>query len=163
MEVFGGWAPDACKLFRQVARCHRDLLDPSLTQHQPSWAARSFSAYHSQRISVAIHYSSAAEIVTGRRWAVASIRRGMRQGRAERRAARQGRGHRTPAAPVRAQAVCPPVTATTFPTLAAAGSPATAAPDVAAADAARAPAAPTPQTAGMAGWDNIHNTNKYMY
>ena len=72
MEVFGGWAPDACKLFRQVARCHRDLLDPSLT----SWAAHSFSAYHSQRISVAIHYSSAAEIVTGRRWAVASIRRG---------------------------------------------------------------------------------------
>jgi len=107
-------------LFRQVARYHRDLLDPSLT----SWAARSFSAYHSQRISVAVHYSSAAEIVTGRRWAVASICRGMRQGRAERRAARQGRGQRTPAAPVRAQAVCPPVTATTFPTLAAAGSPA---------------------------------------
>ena len=25
MEVFGGWGPDACKLFRQVARCHRDL------------------------------------------------------------------------------------------------------------------------------------------
>ena len=31
MEVFGGWGPDACKLFRQVARCHRDLLDPART------------------------------------------------------------------------------------------------------------------------------------
>ena len=80
MEVFGGWGPDACKLFRQAARCHRDLLDPVRT----SWAARTFSAYHSQRVSVAIHYSAAAEIVTGRRYAGAGIRRGMRQARAQR-------------------------------------------------------------------------------
>ena len=91
MEVFGGWGPDACKLFRQVARCHRDLLDPART----SWAARSFSAYHSQRISTAIHYSAAAEIVTGRRHAVAGVRRGMRQARAQRGGARRGRGGHT--------------------------------------------------------------------
>ena len=77
-EVFGGWAPDAVKLFRQLARCHRDLLEPELT----SWAARSFTAYHSQRISTAIHTAAAQEIVTGRRYLISNVRRpGRRQQR----------------------------------------------------------------------------------
>mgnify|MGYP006879294841 FL=1 len=76
-EVFGGWAPDAIKLFRQLARCHRDLLEPELT----SWAARSFTAYHSQRISTAIHTAAAQEIVTGRRYLISNVRRGRRQQR----------------------------------------------------------------------------------
>ena len=117
MEVFGGWGPDACKLFRQVARCHRDLLDPART----SWAARSFSAYHSQHISTAIHYSAAAEIVTGRRHAVAGVRRGMRQARAQRGGARRGRGGHTERAlqpPTRTAA--PALTDEHYPPLAAA-------------------------------------------
>ena len=117
MEVFGGWGPDACKLFRQVARCHRDLLDPSRT----SWAARSFSSYHSQRISVAIHYSAAAEIVTGRRHAVAGVRRGMRQARAQRGGARRGRGgHTERALQPPTQAAAPALTAAHSPPLVAA-------------------------------------------
>ena len=110
MEVFGGWGPDACKLFRQVARCHRDLLDPART----SWAARTFSAYHSQRVSVAIHYSAAAEIVTGRRYAVAGIRRGMRQARAQRSGDRRGRGGHTERTPA------PALTLANYPLLTAA-------------------------------------------
>ena len=117
MEVFGGWGPDACKLFRQVARCHRDLLDPSRT----SWAARSFSSYHSQRISVAIHYSAAAEIVTGRRHAVAGVRRGMRQARAQRGGARRGRGgHTERALQPPTQAAAPALTIEHYPPLVAA-------------------------------------------
>ena len=117
MEVFGGWGPDACRLFRQVARCHRDLLDPAHT----SWAALTFSAYHSQRVSVAIHYSAAAEIVTGRRYAVAGIRRGMRQARAQRGGARRGRGgHTERALQPPAQAAAPALTNEHYPPLAAA-------------------------------------------
>ena len=97
------------KLFRQAARCHRDLLDPVRT----SWAARTFSAYHSQRVSVAIHYSAAAEIVTGRRYAVAGIRRGMRQARAQRGGARRGRGGHTERTPA------PALTLVNYPPLAA--------------------------------------------
>ena len=105
------------KLFRQVARCHRDLLDPSRT----SWAARSFSSYHSQRISVAIHYSAAAEIITGRRHAVAGVRRGMRQARAQRGGARRGRGgHTERALQPPTQAAAPALTIEHYPPLVAA-------------------------------------------
>ena len=57
-EVFGGWGWRAVRLFRLLARTHADTLDPSLS----SWAARTLTAYHSQRISIAIHTRSADEI-----------------------------------------------------------------------------------------------------
>ena len=88
---------------------HYDFLDPVRT----SWAARTFSAYHSQRVSVAIHYSAAPEIVTGRRYAVAGIRRGMRQARAQRGGVRRGRGGHTERTPA------PALTLANFPPLAA--------------------------------------------
>ena len=70
--------------------------------------------YHSQRISVAIHYSAAAEIVTGRRYAVAGIRRGMRQARAQRSGDRRGRGGHTERTPA------PALTLANYPLLTAA-------------------------------------------
>ena len=60
-EVFGGWGLRACRLFRRMARVHADRLDAGLA----TWATRSFSAYHSQRISVAIHTTAAKEILAG--------------------------------------------------------------------------------------------------
>ena len=57
-EVFGGWAPDAVRLFRQLAAAHRD----SIPAARRRWGARTFTAYHAQRISLAIHLGSADEI-----------------------------------------------------------------------------------------------------
>ena len=77
--------------------------------------------YHSQRISTAIHYSAAAEIVTGRRHAVAGVRRGMRQARAQRGGARRGRGgHTERALQPPTQAAAPALTVEHYPPLAAA-------------------------------------------
>ena len=73
-EVFGGWARQACILFRQLARTHNDEIDPCMT----SWAARSFTAYHAQRISVAIHTRSADEIQTNIRCDLTAATRGRR-------------------------------------------------------------------------------------
>ena len=100
--------PKGCDT-RQLPAATDDLLDPVRT----SWAARTFSAYHSQRVSVAIHYSAAAEIVTGRRYAVAGIRHGMRQARAQRGGARRGRGGHTERTPA------PALTLVNYPPLAA--------------------------------------------
>ena len=59
-EVFGGWGWQAVKFFHQLARCHQDKLSPA----HSSWACSSWTAYHAQRISCAIHTRAAAEIVT---------------------------------------------------------------------------------------------------
>ena len=76
-EVFGGWAPDAVKLFRQAARAHSDEIDPMLT----SWAARSFTAYYAQRISIAIHVAAATEIIEGARHVLVQANRRRGRGR----------------------------------------------------------------------------------
>ena len=59
-EIFGGWGSRGVRLFRRLARAHADRLDPSRT----NWAARSFTAWHAQRISIALHCRSADEILT---------------------------------------------------------------------------------------------------
>ena len=64
-EVFGGWGWRATRLFRQMARGRADSIDAA----ESSWAARSFIAFHAQRISVAIHGRSAAEILRNLRTA----------------------------------------------------------------------------------------------
>ena len=58
-EVFGGWGSHATRLFRQLARGRSDTVDAA----HSSWAARSYTSYHAQRISVAIHTRSASEIL----------------------------------------------------------------------------------------------------
>ena len=77
-EVFGGWAPGAVKFFRRVARAHRDRLAEPLT----SWAARTFTSYHAQRISVAIHSNACQEILTGIQYAISETSRARRLNRA---------------------------------------------------------------------------------
>ena len=59
-EVFGGWGRRAVKLFHQLARCHNDKIHPGLS----TWACSTWTAYHAQRISCALHTRAAAEIVT---------------------------------------------------------------------------------------------------
>ena len=76
-EVFSVWAPDAVKLFRQAARAHSDEIDPMLT----SWAARSFTAYYAQRISIAIHVAAATEIIEGARHVLVQANRRRGRGR----------------------------------------------------------------------------------
>ena len=75
-EVFGGWGRRAVRLFRRLARTHDDTIDPALT----SWACRSFTAYHAQRISTAIHVRSSAEILTGISAGLTGSTRGCRRG-----------------------------------------------------------------------------------
>ena len=58
-EVFGGWGSRATRLFRQLARGRSDTIDTA----DSSWAACSYTSYHAQRISVAIHSRSASEIL----------------------------------------------------------------------------------------------------
>ena len=59
-EVFGGWGWQAVKLFHQLARCHKDKIDPALS----TWACSTWTAYHTQRISCALHTRATAEIIT---------------------------------------------------------------------------------------------------
>ena len=60
-EVFGGWGRRAVhpQLFRQLARTHDDRIDRS----QTSWACRTFTTYHAQRISLMVNYYSTDEII----------------------------------------------------------------------------------------------------
>ena len=73
-EVFGGWAPGAVKFFRRVARAHRNRLAEPLT----SWAARTFTSYHAQRVSVAIQSTACQEILTGIQYAISETSRARR-------------------------------------------------------------------------------------
>ena len=70
-EVFGGWGWRAVRLFRQMARGRADSIDAA----ESSWAARSFTAFHAQRISVAIHVRSAAEILRNLRTSTTELAR----------------------------------------------------------------------------------------
>ena len=76
-EVFGGWGRRAVQLFRQLARTHDDRIDRS----QTSWACRTFTTYHAQRISTAIHVTSANEILTHLRSERTTSMRGRRRPR----------------------------------------------------------------------------------
>ena len=76
-EVFGGWAPDAVRLFRQLAAAHRDALPAA----QRKWGARTFTAFHAQRISTAIHLRSAEEIYRNYQHEAAISDTGRRGGR----------------------------------------------------------------------------------
>ena len=61
----------APRLFRQMARGRADSIDAA----ESSWAARSFTAFHAQRISVAIHVPSAAEILRNLRTTTTELAR----------------------------------------------------------------------------------------
>jgi len=82
-EVFGGWGRFGVKIFRQLARCHHDKINPALA----TWACNTWTAYHAQRISVALHSRSAAEIVTNHRHADTGTRaagqRGVKRARVQ--------------------------------------------------------------------------------
>ena len=58
-EVFGGFSPTALASFRELARRKHNGLDPL---HQ-SWTARTFTAYHAQRISMMVNYFAVDEII----------------------------------------------------------------------------------------------------
>jgi hypothetical protein len=61
MEVFGGFSPGAASLLDELAKKHGASLGAD--EDAAPWCARSFKAYHSQRISVALHLAAADEIL----------------------------------------------------------------------------------------------------
>ena len=63
MEVLGGFSPGAAKLLDSLSKAHGSgLKEDALSA---PWCARSFKAFHSQRISVsvALHLAAADEIL----------------------------------------------------------------------------------------------------
>ena len=61
MEALGGFSPGAAKLLDSLSKAHGSgLKEDALSA---PWCARSFKAFHSQRISVALHLAAADEIL----------------------------------------------------------------------------------------------------
>ena len=102
-EVFGGWGWRATRLFRQMARGRAPRAD-SIDAAESSWAARSFTAFHAQRISVAIQVRSAAEILRNLRTTTTELARAAHR---RRERVRPGTRHCVPGAAA-AQAAAPP-------------------------------------------------------
>ena len=61
MEVFGGFSPGAAALMTELTKKHGAGLGAD--GDAAPWCARSFKAYHTQRISVALHLAAADEIL----------------------------------------------------------------------------------------------------
>ena len=61
VETFGGLGADLVGVLRAAAQWRADKLESS-EYDETTWAARSWTTFATQRISVAVHYSAAFEI-----------------------------------------------------------------------------------------------------
>ena len=70
-ELLGGFSPEALKEFRYMARQKGEKLSAD-EETQTSWAARNYTAFHAQRISIAIQTYAAKEVLDAARLARAA-------------------------------------------------------------------------------------------
>ena len=63
VETYGGFGADLNRLFRAAAHAQNNTLSKSQTEDQASWSTRTWSALQGQRLSIAIQFAVAYEII----------------------------------------------------------------------------------------------------